>query len=178
MPAGQPQGLRVRAPERLAVSHDVSEFHNGMHSSLDDWLRNRALIGEGLSARTYVVCDAGTKNRVVGYYAISTAMEERVTLPSAKLRRGMPEQVPLLLIGRLAVDRTFQGMGLGSDLLSDGLRRCLAVSDIAGVRAVVAHAIDDAAVGFYQRHGFLASPLGERVMLLPIETVRALFSNA
>jgi len=177
MPAGQPQGLRVRAPERLTISHDVSEFHSGKHSSLDDWLRNRALVGEGLSARTYVVCDADKKNRVVGYYAISTAMEERIALPTAKLRRGMPEQVPLLLIGRLAVDQTFQGIGLGSDLLSDALRRCLAVSDIAGVRAVVAHAIDDAAVGFYQRHGFLASPLGERVMLLPIETVQVLFPN-
>ena len=175
MSAGPPRGSRVRAPERLTVSHDISEFYNGKHSSLDDWLRNRALIGEGLSARTYVVCEAGTRNRVVGYYAISTAMEERIALPTAKLRRGMPEQVPLLLIGRLAVDQTFQGIGLGSDLLSDALRRCLAVSDIAGVRAVVAHAIDDAAVGFYQRHGFLESPLGERVMLLPIETVQVLF---
>ncbi|TPI35921.1 GNAT family N-acetyltransferase [Mesorhizobium sp. B3-1-9] len=177
MSAGRPQGWRVRAPERLNIGHDVSEFHNGKHSSLDDWLRNRALVAEGLSARTYVVCDAGTKNRVVGYYAISTAMEERIALPSAKLRRGMPEQVPLLLIGRLAVDQTFQGMGLGGDLLFDALRRCLAVSDIAGVRAVVAHAIDDAAMGFYQRHGFIASLLGERIMLLPIETAQALFSN-
>ncbi|MDX8534492.1 GNAT family N-acetyltransferase [Mesorhizobium sp. VK25A] len=177
MPAEQSGGLRVRAPERLTISHDVSEFHNGKHPSLDDWLRNRAMVGEGLSARTYVVCDAGKGDRVVGYYAISTAMEERIALPSAKLRRGMPDQVPLLLIGRLAVDQTFQGIGLGGDLLSDALRRCLAVSNIAGVRAVVAHAVDDAAVGFYQRHGFLASPLGERVMLLPIETVQALFSG-
>ncbi|MBZ9736379.1 GNAT family N-acetyltransferase [Mesorhizobium sp. CA18] len=177
MPAGQSQGPRVRAPERLTIIHDVAEFRNGRHPTLDDWLRNRALAGEGLSARTYVVCDAGTKNRVVGYYAISTAMEERVALPSAKLRRGMPEQVPLLLIGRLAIDQAFQGMGLGGDLLSDALRRCLAVSDIAGVRAVVAHAIDDDAVGFYQRHGFTISPLGERVMLMPIETIQALFSK-
>ena len=175
MPAGQPQGLRVRAPERLTINHAISEFHSGKHSSLDDWLRNRALVGEGMPARTYVVCDADKKNRVVGYYAISTAMEERIALPSAKLRRGMPEQVPLLLIGRLAVDQTFQGMGVGGDLLSDALRRCLAVSDIAGVRAVVAHAIDDAAMSFYQRHGFMLSPLGERVMLMPIETVQALF---
>ncbi|RUT89994.1 GNAT family N-acetyltransferase [Mesorhizobium sp. USDA-HM6] len=124
-----------------------------------------------------MVCDAGTNNRVVGYYAISTAMEERIALPSAKPRRGMPEQVPLLLIGRLAIDHAFQAIGLGGDLLSDALRRCLAVSDIAGVRAVVAHAIDDAAMGFYQRHGFIPSQLGERVMLLPIETVQALFSK-
>ncbi len=89
----------------------------------------------------------------------------------------MPEQVPLLLIGRLAVDRAFQGLGLGSELLSDALRRCLSASEIAGARGVVAHAIDDDAVHFYQRHGFMLSPLGERVMLLPIETVRALFED-
>ncbi|RVC56388.1 GNAT family N-acetyltransferase, partial [Mesorhizobium sp. M4B.F.Ca.ET.088.02.2.1] len=83
----------------------------------------------------------------------------------------------LLLSGRLAVDQAFQGLGLGGDLLADALRRCLAVSEIAGVRAVVAHAIDDDAVGFYQRHGFIPSPLGERVMLMPIETVQALFSK-
>jgi len=89
----------------------------------------------------------------------------------------MPEQVPLLLIARLAVDRTAQGLGLGTELLSDALRRCLSASEIAGARAVIAHAIDDDAVRFYQRHGFVLSPLGERVMLLPIETARALFDD-
>jgi len=86
----------------------------------------------------------------------------------------MPEQVLLLLIGRLAVDAQWQGRGLGSALLADALRRCLAASEIADVRGVVAHAIDEAAVGFYERHGFIRSPLGERVMLMPIETVRSL----
>jgi GNAT superfamily N-acetyltransferase len=168
---------RIRSPERLTGQHDLSAFQNGKHPSLDDWLGDRALTSEGLSARTYVVCDADATSKVVGYYAISTAMEQRVALPNAKLRRGMPEQVPLLLIGRLAVDRAFQGMGLGTELLSDALRRCLAASEIAGARGVVAHAIDADAVGFYQRHGFLLSPLGKRVMLLPIETVRALFED-
>jgi GNAT superfamily N-acetyltransferase len=168
---------RIQPPERLRSDHDLSEFQNGMHSSLDDWLRDRALASEGLSARTYVVCDVARQATVVGYYAISTAMEQRIALPSAKLRRGMPEQVPLLLIGRLAVDRAFRGFGVGTELLSDALRRCLAASDIAGARGVVAHAIDDAATRFYQHHGFMPSPLGERVMLLPIETVRALFKE-
>jgi GNAT superfamily N-acetyltransferase len=171
------QGPRVRPPERLNNRHDVSAFDNGKHPSLDDWLRNRALTSEGLSARTYVVCDVTAPARVVGYYAISTAMEQRVALPSARLRRAMLEQVPLLLIGRLAVDRAFQGIGLGSELLSDALRRCLSAAEIAGARAVVAHAIDEDAMRFYQRHGFILSPLGERVMLLPMETVRALFED-
>ncbi len=168
---------RVRAVERLTEKHDVIGFENGKHPSLDDWLRNRALASEGLSARTYVVCDADEPGRVVGYYAISTAMEQRAALPTAKTRRGMPERVPLLLIGRLAVDRHFQGMGLGSDLLSDALRRCLAVAEIAGARGIVAHAIDDDAVRFYERHGFVHSPLGERVMLLPIEVARSLLKD-
>jgi GNAT superfamily N-acetyltransferase len=164
----------ILAPERLDAQHDVTHFDNGKHPSLDAWLKNRALASEGMSARTYVVCARGAPQRVVGYYAISTAMEQRISLPNAKLRRAMPDQVPLLLIGRLAVDRQYQGKGLGADLLSDAVKRCLEVSEIAGVRAIVTHAIDDDAVRFYQRHGFLRCPLGDRVMLLPIEAVRSI----
>lgn len=165
------------APEPLAARHDVSRFSNGIHASLDHWLRDRALASEGLSARTYVACAGAEPDRVVGYVSISTALEQRNVLPSAKLRRGMPDQVPLLLIGRLAVDAGWRGRGLGSALLVDALRRCLAASEIAGARAVVAHAIDDSAVDFYQRHGLIRSPLGERVMLMPIETVRSLLGG-
>jgi GNAT superfamily N-acetyltransferase len=161
----------ILAPERLHTQHDVSRFENGKHTSLDAWLKTRALASEGMSARTYVVCPRDTPQRVIGYYAISTAMEQRISLPNAKLRRAMPDQVPLLLIGRLAVDRQYQGKGLGVDLLFDGIRRCLEVSEIAGVRAIITHAIDEDAVRFYQHHGFLRCPLGERVMLLPIEAV-------
>jgi ribosomal protein S18 acetylase RimI-like enzyme len=105
-------------------------------------------------------------------------MEERQVLPTASLRKNLPHQVPLLLIGRLAVDVSAQGRGLGSDLLADAVRRCCAASEIIGVRAIVAHAIDEDAVGFYRRRGFLLSPLGERVMLLPIETARRALEEA
>jgi GNAT superfamily N-acetyltransferase len=165
---------QLRPPEPLAAKHDVSRFSNGVHASLDQWLRERARASEGLSARTYVVCTRDEPDRVVGYFSISTAIEQRNLLPSAKLRRGMPEQVPLLLIGRLAVDAAWRNRGVGSALLADALRRCLAGSEIAGVRGVITHAIDEAAVGFYERHAFIRSPLGERVMLMPIETVRSL----
>jgi GNAT superfamily N-acetyltransferase len=161
-------------PEPLSARHDVSRFGNGAHPSLDQWLRERARSSEGFSARTYVVCDASDPDRVVGYFSISAAVEQRNALPSAKLRRGLPAQVPLLLIGRLAVDAQWRGRGLGSALLADAIRRCFAASEIAGIRGIVAHAIDEAAVGFYERHGFILSPLGEHVMLMPIETVRSL----
>lgn len=163
-----------RAPEPLGSHHDLSHFGNHRHPSLDEWLRSRARTSEGLSARTYVICPAAEPDRVAGYYCICAAVEERSALPSAKLRRGLPARVPLLLVGRLAVDARWQGRGLGSALLADALRRCLAASEIAGIRGVVAHDIDDAAVAFYARHGFIASPLGDRVMLMPVETVRSL----
>ena len=169
--------IRVTAPERLAAQHEGNDFTNGVHESLDAWLHDRALASEGNSARTYVVCDAAQRQRVVGYYTITTAMEQRVALPSAKLRRGMPEQVPLLLVARLAVDARFQGIGLGADLLADALRRCAAASEIVGARAVVVHAIDEKAAAFYARHGFIASPLGELVLLLPMESVRSLLDE-
>lgn len=160
-------------PERLSAHHEIASFANGKHPALDNWLKERALASEGRSARTYVACLTDHPARVVGYYAISTAMEERRVLPTAKLRRGMPHQVPLLLIGRLAVDQSVQGMGLGADLLSDAVRRFCAAAEIAGARAIVAHAIDENAVRYYERHGFVASLLGPHVMLLAIETARA-----
>jgi GNAT superfamily N-acetyltransferase len=170
-------GDDLRAPEPFHPLHDTSRFTNGVHPSLDQWLRERAPSSEGLSARTYVVCPAAEPNRVAGYFTISAAIEQRTALPSARLRRGMPEQVPLLLIGRLAVDAEWRGRGLGSALLTDALKRCLAASEIAGARGVVAHAIDDEAVAFYERHGFVRSPLGERVMLIPIEAIRSLLAG-
>jgi GNAT superfamily N-acetyltransferase len=165
--------LDILPPERLQAHHDVASFSNGKHPALDVWLKERALASEGLSARTYVICKSAQPSRVVGYYAISTAMEERQALPNARLRRGMPTQVPLLLIGRLALDASMQGRGLGADLLSDAVRRCCAAAEIAGARAIIAHAIDDNAVKFYEHHGFVLSALGERVMLLPIEKAKA-----
>ena len=90
---------------------------------------------------------------------------------------GMPEQIPLLLIGRLAVDRNFQGRGMGRELISNALNRCVAASNIAGARGIVGHSIDNEAVRFYERHGFQVSLLGERVMLLPIEFARTLFED-
>ncbi len=168
---------QVSPPCRLTTAHDLTSFRNGRHDSLDVWLRDRALASEGLSARSYVVGDAANPLRVVGYYALATAMERRAALPTAKLRRGLPDEVPLLLLARLAIDQGWQGLGLGSQLLADALRRCLAAADIAGVRAVVAHAIDDAAVEFYRRHGFTLSPLGERVMLMPLEVASQLLAS-
>jgi GNAT superfamily N-acetyltransferase len=168
---------RILAPVRLEPEYDLAGFANGRHPTLDDWLKRRALACEGLSARTYVACAAEPPERVVGYDALSSAMAQRTVLPTAKLRQGLPEDVPLLLIGRLAVDQNWRGQGLGTALLADALRRCLAVSEIAGLRGVIVHAFDDEAVEFYRKNGFTRSPLGERVMIMAIETIRAVMRS-
>ncbi|MGL4637995.1 MAG: GNAT family N-acetyltransferase [Beijerinckiaceae bacterium] len=158
----------LRLPEPLNGEHDLTPFENGQHASLDEWLKRRALASKGLSARTYVVCPDDAPKRVVGYFSIATAMAQRAELPSAKLRQGMPDQIPLLLIGRLAIDRTWQGKGLGSALLAESLRKCQAAASIVGARGVVVHAIDNKAAAFYEAHGFIRSPLGELVLFQPL----------
>ena len=175
MKSGAPSLL---SPEHFGPQHDVSEFANSRHASLDAWLRNRARTAKGLTARTYVVCPNNAPKSLVANHCVLAAIEERSALPSAKLRKGTPDRVPLLLIGRLAVDHRWQGRGVGSAMLIDAIGRCVAASDQIGARAIVAHALDDEAQAFYGRHGFVISPLGERVMVLPMETARGLLLEA
>jgi GNAT superfamily N-acetyltransferase len=163
-------------PEPLKPHHDLAGFNNGRHTSLDDWLRNRARLSEGWSARTYILTTVAEPARAIGYHCLATAMIERADLPSAKLRHEMPDPLPMMLIGRLAIDQNWQGRGLGSALLVDAVHRCVAASEIIGARGIIAHAIDDEAVAFYRRHGFLETPV-ERLMLLPMEPARALIGE-
>lgn len=167
----------IRPPEHLAARHDLSEFSTGGHSTLDAWLRTRSRAAEGLTARTYVACSRSRPETVVAYHRLLAAMEHRQMLPNARLRKGAPEQIPLLLIGRLAVDQAWQGRGVGSAMLVDAVSRCVAASDVIGARGIVANAIDQPAAEFYRRHGFLLSPLGESVLVMPIETAKRLVAQ-
>jgi GNAT superfamily N-acetyltransferase len=159
-------------PERLANQHNVAGFRCG-HDALDDWLLRQARGSEGRSARTYVVT---TADRVVGYYCLAAGSISRVALPSAALRRNQPAVVPIVLLGRLAVDLTFAGRGIGGALLKDAIKRGLAAAEIIGARAILVHAIDERAALFYRKFGFVPSPTSQTDLLLPLETfVRALF---
>ena len=160
----------LTSPTPLSEKHDLSRFNSGK-GALDDWLRKHALTSEGRTARTYVVCE---DRAVVGYYCISTGSIERRALPSKlKRQQGLPQQVPVAIIGRLARDLSYKGKELGGDLLRDALTRVLAASRVIGIRAVLVHALDEDAAAFWQSHEFIESPVGSGTFYLPIETIGA-----
>jgi GNAT superfamily N-acetyltransferase len=158
----------VTAPEHLTVQHDVSAFDSGV-PELDTWLKRRALQNEASGAsRTYVVSAGG---RVVGYYALATGavVQQEAT---GKVRRNMPDPILVMVIGRLAVDREYQGQGLGSALLRDALQRTLNAASIVGIRAVLLHAISDEAETFYEKAGFSVSPVNPMTMMITLADVQ------
>jgi predicted N-acetyltransferase YhbS len=131
--------------------HDATGFDSGQQS-LDDWLRKTAPIAAAAGTAATWVLRRG--NRVVGYYALAMGSVERRAAPS-RLGRGQPDPIPILLLARLALERSEQGSGLGADLLQDALVRAVAGARHYGARAVVVDAIDDRAVTFYEHHGFV-----------------------
>jgi GNAT superfamily N-acetyltransferase len=144
---------RVRL-ERLD-DHDLSDFDSG-NDELDGWLRRHALAAQRMdSARTFVITRNG---RVAGYLSLTMGSVLRAEAP-AKLVRGLPAYpVGMVLLARLAVDRREQGRGLGALLLAEALRKAVAAGEAAAARLVIVDAIDDDAVRFYERFGFVAAP--------------------
>src|SRR5262249_15272953 len=137
----------------IPAEDPLAEFDCGV-PLLDAWLTQRALDNEASGAsRTYVVCSGG---KVAGYYCLAAGSIEPAMAPG-RVRRNMPSPIPAIVLARLAVDRRYQGRGVGAGLLQDAIRRTLSAAEIAGIRAVVVHAIDETAARFYLRHGFLRS---------------------
>jgi GNAT superfamily N-acetyltransferase len=150
-------------PRPIDALDELAAFDCGV-KPLDEWLSKQALRNEAHTARTYVVADG---RRVVGYYNLATGAAGRSAMPR-KIRHGLPDPVPVMLLGRLAVDKRYQSLGLGKGLLRDGLQRTLQVSKQAGVRAMLVHAIDDDARRFYARYGFAEFPAGSLTLFLPL----------
>ena len=157
----------VNAPERITIAHDVAPFSCG-EPSLDEWLKKRALPNEASGAsRTYVVTVA---NRVVGYYALANGAVAAASA-TGKTRRNMPDPIPVMVLARLAIDSAFQDQGLGSALLRDALLRTERAAHIAGIRAILLHAISDDARRFYKHHGFTTSPIDPMIMMMTLADV-------
>jgi GNAT superfamily N-acetyltransferase len=143
-------GEELGPVELLGDRHRVEDFDCGS-TALNRWLRNSARTAAAAgTAATYVLCRG---DRVVGYYALAMgAVAHEVA--ASRARRGMPDPVPVVVLARLALDRSEQGKGLGGHLLVDALRRCVRGGAEFGARAVIADAIDDDAAACYRHFGF------------------------
>lgn len=145
--------MTLSRPRPIRPTDDVSHFDCG-NPILNDWLRGRAARSEAVGdARTYVV--ANHDNVVVGYYCLSAFSVARATIGGGWLARNAPDPVPAVLLGRLAVDMSCQGIGLGASLLADAIDNATRVAERLGARALVVDAIDDTAQRFYEHYEFV-----------------------
>jgi len=159
--------------ERLAKKHDRTNFHCG-RPVLDDWLRLRAGQHQKRDlARTYVAVRPGTA-AVVAYYAISSHRVHYEALPEEQAKKLPSIDVPVILLARLAVDESYQRQRLGELMLIDALRRSQHIADQIGVRAVEVDAIDENALAFYSRYGFVRLMYDPRHLFLPLQIIRRL----
>lgn len=160
----------LRPPEPLAPHHRLDGFSCG-EASLDDWLKRRAFANQASGAsRSFVSTDAD--GVVLGYYALAAGAVAHQAATRA-IRHNMPDPVPVLVLARLAVDTRAQGLKLGAALLRDAVGRAGAVAQHAGVRALLAHALNDRARGFYEHYGFLPSPIHPMTLMLRLAGTRA-----
>jgi GNAT superfamily N-acetyltransferase len=158
------------APVLLTEAHDGSTFDSG-EPVLDEWLRRRAWNNLLTAAsRTYVVCPTGS-SRVIGYFALSMG-QILADEASGSMRRNMPKFIPAVVLGRLAIDRAWQGKGLGRALLADAIQRSLRASAEVSARLVIVHAISPAAEAFYVHHGFTRLPVETPTFALDLVKLR------
>jgi GNAT superfamily N-acetyltransferase len=154
----------LSAPQPLAPEHELDEFRSEVEP-LDDWLKRHARHNDAEGgSRSFVLC-AG--RRVVGYYSLAASS----LLPSAatgRIRRNMPNPVPVVLLGRLAIGQAWQGKGLGADLLRDAVLRVVSAGEVIGVRAILVHAISAEAKAFYEKHGFRPSPVDPMMLMVTL----------
>lgn len=161
--------MSLSGPEPLAAQHRLEGFNCGK-PALTDWLLRHARQAQGSgSAKTFVVVD---DDRVAGYFSLTVGQVDTLEAPE-RIRKGMGQYpVPVLILARLAVSTQDQGRGIGFGMLHDAIRRTMLIAEQAGIRAMLTHPIDADAARFYNRFGFIASPLREQQLLVLLKDAR------
>lgn len=160
-------------PEPITASHRIDDFDSG-EASLDAWLRRHALRNHTSGAsRCFVIAEDGA---VAGYYTLSAGSIGHVAAQKA-MRRNMPDPLPVLLLGRLAIDRRRQNRGLGQALLRDAMLRTVSVAQDTGVFAILLHALSEPAKRFYLSRGFVESPLQPMTLMMTLQTIRTILAE-
>lgn len=159
----------LSAPEPLASHHELDAFYCG-EPSPDEWLKRRAKANQASGAsRTFVVGESGI---VVAYYALASSAVSTVSSPG-RFRRNMPDPIPVVVLGRLAVARSHHRLGLGRALFQDAARRVIGAADAIGIRGLIVHALSDDAARFYRRLGLQPSPLDPAILMVTVADLRA-----
>ena len=158
-------GALTDRPKLLDNSSSLAVFDSG-NPDLNLWLKQKAMITQlSNSARTFVVTDRG---KVVAFYSLATSSITLGELPQS-LRSGLARHpVPIVLLARLAVDRSYQGRGIARGMLQDAVRKTFVIQGNAGAVALGTHPIDPDARSFYSSQGFLNSPKNDQLMLFPL----------
>lgn len=161
--------LHLSAPQSLSGTHRIDEFACG-ETALDEWLKRCAMANQlsGVS-RTFVAID--DEGRVYGYYTMAAGAVSH-QMATSGVRRNRPDPVPVMVLARLAVDHHAQNIKLGSALLQDAVKRAVIVSQNAGVRALLVHALHDRARQFYEHYGFQVSPQHSLTLMPRLGTVQ------
>lgn len=158
----------ISAPTPLTTQHQLADFDSGV-PSLDDWLKRRAAKNQANdSSRTYVVCEGQT---VIGYYCLSAGAIGHAEAPSA-MRRNRPDPIPVMVLGRLAIHKDHQQKGIGTALLRDAILRTIQAAEIAGITALLVHALTEQAKRFYRSRGFIESPIQPMTMYQLLATAQ------
>jgi GNAT superfamily N-acetyltransferase len=160
------------APTLLQDTHNLTSFNSG-EPVLDEWLQRRALNNlESGASRTYVICPKATQN-VIGYFSLSMG-QILASEVAGSMRRNMPNKIPAVVLGRLAIDLSWQGKGAGRALLAEVMRRSLRASEEVSARLVIVHAISPAAENFYIHHGFTRLPVEAPMLAMDLLKYRGL----
>lgn len=163
----------LRTPEPLRDDHLTDGFASGA-PTLDNWLKSKARANQASGAsRTYVLCRG---QRVVGFYALAAGSVSHDLAPR-KLRQTMPDPVPVIVLGRLAIDASEQGNGLGRALLRDAVLRITAAAEEVGIAAILVHALNDRAKAFYQGAGFVETTSEPMTLFVRIKDIKAMMGK-
>ena len=162
--------MPISAPEILTAGHDLASFDCGK-PTLNAWLRTRALANQRNGFTVVVVVHDAL--RVVGYYGLSPTAVEPSVLPR-RIRTGQPPNpIPCLLLGQLAMDQAYAGRGIGTALVGHALERAVLGARLTGGRALLVRAIDEDAIGFWMRRGFLPSPVDPYLLFRSLPDIEA-----
>ncbi|MBE0508884.1 MAG: GNAT family N-acetyltransferase [Marinospirillum sp.] len=158
-----PQKMGITQPVKLNADHDCTAFDCG-DTTLNAYLADAYKQQQRKNATVYVTCQAGT-HRVKGFYTLTSAEIMREAAPGKLKRGGAPKTIPVIKLGRFGMDRSFQGLGYGSDLLVDAVERCISASETIAAKAIIVNALDEQAREFYLKHGFKDVPAIDNLTL-------------